>query len=862
MPKYKLDLKREDIYLLTGKHAMSSAEFSPLDLLKKHLEINGIEAAGSMGLVIDDPDTSIGLMVLIEKLPFIDCSIEHQTGALDYGKNDVAEHTRILTEIIGEEPDIPAEIGGQRHQFLTILCAANQTLSFKVDINTSHPQIGRYKKTEENGHTGITVSIDLLLYLPGELTSVARFDVPVRMEPAKAPPAYDGVVSVDLGHTRSFMVCMEGAYLQGVPKNDPFDEVFLDPVETALDPTVISGIGVKDQGLDISGDGSYFRCNFEIGRTIENAEGLILGPKRMVVDPEQDKAHRIVRRDGELLEVPKKAPAELFLSKLVETFIRQKHALPAKLHVTYPTTFSLRETNELRRAFHDAWRIALGQRGPMPVGTRAEQRLRQQEMEKRVPDPIDEASAAASYLLYRDFVLGPGGIRSFMELYPRGLNVLVYDCGGGTTDIALVRARGKKKFDKDAKQETFQFHIENRARTGHRRFGGEEITLAIYRLLKIKLAHEVQKSFVEDAQMLTNLPGPPTGVDLANIDDLLPEQEEELNRFASAWIPTQWNLSEGDVYGCEGIVFDLWRVAELIKYELAKGKGGLVRLGLPEDDEEQVRSDHQSRWLGLSRELIAHLKKTHADRLSAGGVNVVVDWDRLTEDWDNIEIRKQELDGLIQSTVLDTVNKMNHLIDSKLGDKGEIGRVYVIGNGSRYPLVREMITKHVKVQFAEEKIQQEDIDTKRAVAKGACISAWLAENNVLVEWFADRELMKKLPHDITLGGLGGGMPEVLYDAGTPCDEMLTQKIPVNNLIRDNDALTSVTLYRRWPGDQEISKFLLFDFDRQLAGPTISLWFDTEEQKFFMQDDGGRNSKVEGKEVIEADYLPHVQSGRI
>jgi len=861
MPEFQLDLKREDIFLLTGKHSMSSAEFSPLDLLQRHLDVNEIQASGAMGSVLDDPNTSIGLMVLIERLPFIDCSIEHQGETLDYSKNDVAEHTRILTEVIGQEPDIPAEIGGRRHQFLTILCAANQKLSFRVDINTSHPAIGAYQRTEGNGNTGITVSIELLLYLPSELTDVARFEVPVRMEPAKSPPPYPGVVSIDLGHTRSFMVCMEGAYLQGVLLNDPFDEVFLDPLDPTNDPTVLSGIGVKDRGPDAADDGSYFRCNFEIGRTIENAEGLILGPKRMVVDPDQGKAHRIVKRDGQLLEVPKKVPAELFLSKLVETFIRQKHALPRKLHVTYPTTFTLREANELRRAFHNAWRIALGQRKPLPIGTRAEQRACQQEIEKRVPDPIDEASAAASYLLYRDFVLGPGGIRSFMELYPDGLNVLVYDCGGGTTDIALVRARGKKIFHQDAKQETFQFHVENRARTGHRRFGGEEITLAIYRLLKIKLAHEVQKSFVEDAQMLTNLPGPPPGVDLANIDGLAPEQEDTLMRFASAWIPTMWDLAEGDVKGCEGIVFALWRVAELIKYELAKGEEELVRLGLPEDDEEQGRLDHQSRWLGLSRELVTHLKKTHANRLSTGGVNVAVDWDRLTEDWDNIEIRKQELDRMIQSTVLDTVHKMNHLIDSKC-DKGEIGRVYVIGNGSRYPLVREMITKHVKVQFAEEKIQQEDMDTKRAVAKGACISAWLAEDMMLVEWFADRELMKKLPHDITLGGLGGGVPEILYDAGTPCDEMLTQTIPVNKIILDNDGSTSVTLYRRWPGDKEISKFLLFDFADRLDGPTISLWFDAEEQKFFMRDDGRPNRKVEGKEVIEADYLPHVQSGRI
>ena len=122
--------------------------------------------------------------------------------------------------------------------------------------------------------------------------------------------------------------------------------------------------------------------------------------------------------------------------------------------------------------------------------------------------------------------------------------------------------------------------------------------------------------------------------------------------------------------------------------------------------------------------------------------------------------------------------------------------------------------------------------------------------------------MTRLPHDVVLGGLGGGDPEVLYQEGQSYLDLTTQEIPVQAVAEGQEAPNSITLYRRWPGDTEITKFMQFYFDRSLVGP-VAVSFNVDKQVFEMKDRGAAAPRaVQGLEVIEADYVPHVQSGLI
>ena len=107
-----------------------------------------------------------------------------------------------------------------------------------------------------------------------------------------------------------------------------------------------------------------------------------------------------------------------------------------------------------------------------------------------LPRPLflDEATAAAFYFLYRDFFNCTGRIEAFNYLYPNGVNVCVTDFGGGTTDVGLVHCRLEKvasSYHAEADESTsWVMRIHVLGRTGERLFGGDNITIAVFRFLK------------------------------------------------------------------------------------------------------------------------------------------------------------------------------------------------------------------------------------------------------------------------------------------------------------------------------------------------------------------------------------------
>src|SRR5262245_66110816 len=79
--------------------------------------------------------------------------------------------------------------------------------------------------------------------------------------------------------------------------------------------------------------------------------------------------------------------------------------------------------------------------------------------------------------------------------------MLLYDCGGGTTDIALVKAG----LDPDAVD---VLRVTVLARSGLRGFGGDDITRAVCRIFKAKLAQKVAEA--RGRPLKSNWPAPPT----------------------------------------------------------------------------------------------------------------------------------------------------------------------------------------------------------------------------------------------------------------------------------------------------------------------------------------------------------------
>ncbi|WP_372369284.1 hypothetical protein [Candidatus Uabimicrobium sp. HlEnr_7] len=120
---------------------------------------------------------------------------------------------------------------------------------------------------------------------------------------------------------------------------------------------------------------------------------------------------------------------------------------------------------------------------------------------KEIDTRFDEATAAAIYYIWRevgsDPVCGMNGLMARCRKDPNGRsyqNILLYDLGGGTTDIALIQLLYEElpifEEGEDRGNGGRYFRITPRllGTTGHRYIGGDLITLWLFRLIKAKLA--------------------------------------------------------------------------------------------------------------------------------------------------------------------------------------------------------------------------------------------------------------------------------------------------------------------------------------------------------------------------------------
>lgn len=157
---------------------------------------------------------------------------------------------------------------------------------------------------------------------------------------------------------------------------------------------------------------------------------------------------------------------------------------------------------------------------------------------KEIDTRFDEATAAAVYYVWREVGADPvcamNGLmaRCRKDRHGRSYqNILLYDLGGGTTDIALIQLLYEELpiFDEDADRGNGgrYFRITPRllGTTGHRYIGGDLITLWLFRLIKTKLADCLLKLITEK-----NIEAPmdsPLSQAIMNLPESLVENEAD-----------------------------------------------------------------------------------------------------------------------------------------------------------------------------------------------------------------------------------------------------------------------------------------------------------------------------------------------
>ena len=735
------------------------------------------------------------------------------------------------------------------------------TLTLRLAIDTGHEAFrATVRERVPEGKNELVQAVNVRMFDTKSLN--AHFEqsgtIQLILRPAHAVPAYFGIVALDLGNTSSDLAC--------VSRRDPvyrtsslrlLDAELARPAlgeqASALTSAVrvdrIVSLSEPPAGTrrfpELPEDDDPKAIEFVAGKLAAAqaggaTPGLVLGAKRLVSGQDADGFRKLValHRRGpdapdaeEEVELRNRVPAELLACRLLERFRNAAKAWPGELAVTYPTTYTPRELARLCRAVERGWLRMLGRPQRLGAGDPPDD-LEQAKLvavtQARLAvggdadgtDPgviklrLDEATAAAFFFLYRKVFESPGGLLRFRYLYPDGLNVLLYDCGGGTTDIALVRATAVGPQ---------HLRIGVLGRTGLRGFGGDDMTSAVARLLKAKVQCELAKARGKPA------PNPPPRSQDPAAARAAVEQFVKKARDLDPddhWVPTRFARDQFDTAARDRRRFalELWGWAETLKADLAAGPakfGGVQKF-------RDALADPVLR--GLSD---AQVKA--ADALLK-----------------TIQLHRWEVDALIdgpemgdarfvRGPVTRSIEKCNRLIQEVLRDRRaaagqpeeEVHWVVMSGNAARYPLIRERLTADLQVADVADRLTLDEANLKHAVAKGAAMFLVTTRTpglQVVIDTEAD--LSSVLPFDVGYYDAARRKHVLLFREHERYADLTPKKVPVPAAAAGTNPEERKTFFleRRFPGDDEFGRFLAFEFRDGIRGE-LSVTYDPATHEF-------------------------------
>jgi len=725
-------------------------------------------------------------------------------------RSDLGKNQRVADYLT---PNLPTEF-----ECCAGLLREDWQLILHVEVNTDDPAFLKLQLAEDAG--GMIVPLRASVVLPNQVPQA--YWIGLSLEPVADLPAYGGAVALDLGNTCTTLVYGEpGATANIEPQLLRFS-VEVAPPGGPL-PSAVRILSRKAGPPD-----RFPKCECLIGRKsfVPAAGGaLVLGAKRLLSDDASVDQPTTLNLDSRSIEVPHREPAEVFVGQIFRAFYNSLRSYPRDIVLTCPTTFSSWEVQQLRAAVYQAWRESRGESKQEETDAEFKSGLK-----GFVTQVIDEASAAAFYFLYRDFFTGAGRLPIFRYLYPQGMHLLLYDCGGGTTDISLVRAVAAS--DNRVK-------IDVLGRAGHREFGGDTITKAVFAILKAKIAAVRRGPAFPDGSIKAHLEQEATAIDRL--------------------VPTRFGVNDynEEAKKRRNLTLLLWRLAEAIKCTLSgrpDGADPLPLRDLPPSDLDGLKTLLQ---LG-DQEYTALVGKV---TIAASEINELID----PEIYETIRYANQLIRRGIRSPEGDSETGA---VESAL----EVDAVYVVGNASLYPRFRQLLIdkeRGLRVRFIQDRLRPvAPQDLKNSVAKGAILAL---HSSRFREGFAidfDETLIERLPYTITYHTLGSPNDVPLFHEHRRYDELTT---PIPIVVAPPNAGqepqrsqgSAVGLQRLWPGDVMPSRYLTFRFERPISG-NMRVYYKKDKSRFVMEDALGPPGQqpVEGRPPVVEPYRAPPESGQL
>jgi hypothetical protein len=753
---------------------------------------------------------------------------------------------------VGSALKVPAAVL-QAREFAVIKMSKAANFNFQCEVDTDSPVlIGAAQRLQAGaGRSGtpagmpVPLTFDVFAIEPSSKKVLSsRVEATLTLAPLRPMERFDGYVALDFGNTSTTLV-RTGTH------EDSFEVIQADlrhprdtadkqsdrptPARTALRikafkpaekaeqfTQYLTRIG--EQALTEDGPGRWLALGAGSMATrslpAEPADWLVLGAKRLLSDRRRSEAGSgtVIVLQNQVHTIPAEDPAELFIANMLAGFFHHEQSIPSPIVVTCPTTFNESEVARLRRTVARALHRVQGE---------AASSFRQSMIDSRVPLVVDEASAAAFYFAYQDFMCGPGRMPAFRYLYPDGMNLLLYDCGGGTTDLSLIRLEAP---------DVNYLKLSVLGRAGHRTFGGDFITEQVFRLLKMKIA-----------RLKGEFPDPPPPAKLAGF---LREHEKEIDKC----VPTKYDarqMQNDDAQERRTATLALWSLAEAMKVRLAT-----ANTVTPDND-------------------MASLLNPVGENFALGAT--FTDWAA------TLDVSRRELDSLIDPDIDRTIDFANDLIRTCMAAQAEaritaapaplevpeVHWVYLVGNAARYPRIKERMLdpeQGLNVRYLKERLAEvPSEDFKNSVAKGAVVAMRFQRQamGATVSW--DEDLIRKLPFDIVHTTLGGTGDHIFFHAGDLYSKRLRKTINVRPSPGSGRAVTQeIVLSRKWPGEVKAEKYLVFRFPEPIKGVYVIEYDDEDEHAFIAYPDreGGRDERVIADPVESAPYIAPPQSGKI
>jgi molecular chaperone DnaK (HSP70) len=681
-------------------------------------------------------------------------------------------------------------------------------VQFTIDTEDDHFLQAAHQHLEAGDGLPFELKVGFRIFDAQQPDHAEDDGIVLALNSARLPKFDDGFVGIDLGHATTSLAwmasaggssrairtlhakgvasppdCKEPSYLGALQENAPPAEsnLLLTHVNTEGHPEPHE-LGWARWAIGVQPDEKQTESLFVSVKRMLAERRLAARPRRVVAYTKVAPAPADQRVEQ---EVAPHLPAELFFCRLFQRFREATRSDVRQFAVTYPTTFSRRELDQVREAAWHGWQRATEELAETPAPLEFNDLVT-----RHFPLALDEASAAGFFFLHRKVFERPHGLAAFRYLYRDGFNLLLFDCGGGTIDIGLLRA---EVFDKPAR-----VRISVVGRSGKRAFGGDNVTEAVFRLLKAQVAATLSQTGGAGVARLQ----PP--VQAEEWPAWLQQNADAINQL----LPTRFNpdhLQDETARRRRRLTQDLWATAERMKVRLGtEGAVSFVLAGNSPLDEH------------LSRTLSPQQKMQIEGRLRS------------------IQVQRAQVDALVGHEVRDSIDRCNHLIADKLTRDGqEVHCVVAAGNGTRYPLFKEEMERHLAVPFLDERLEpfpaEEQANLKDAVAKGAVLALASRQQagNVQVEF--DETLCDRIPFDLAYRDRYHGQLIPLLHEHQPYNDLANGSEPLDVSLRD-EADNVVLLYRRWPGEAAFWPYLVYRFDHP-ARDAVTVRYDAAERRF-------------------------------